>query len=172
MVKKYTLLPRTNPNSRDRVKCLKCDDIKEHHAKGMCYDCYRKYAWARKKIVCSNCKRERFHKAFGLCGGCHTRLHHYEKTLRYNAKKYHDIDYELSKEITRQCASCGFSKVVQLHHLDGNTKNNERENIVEAIERISKALGSRLKEIIIVDDNSPDETWKIVKKSMETRTSF
>ena len=130
MVKKYTLLPRINPNSRDRVKCLKCDEIKEHHAKGMCFDCYRKHAWIRKKIVCTNCKRERYHKAFGLCGGCHTRLHHYEKTLRYNAKKYHDIDYELSKEITKECSSCGFSKVVQLHHLDGNTKNNERENIV------------------------------------------
>lgn len=40
---------------------------------------------------------------------------------------------------------------------------NERENIVEAIERISKAVGPRLKEIVIVDDNSPDETWKLVE---------
>src|SRR3989338_7397141 len=38
---------------------------------------------------------------------------------------------------------------------------NERENIIEAIDRISAAVGSRLKEIIIVDDNSPDETWKL-----------
>ena len=41
---------------------------------------------------------------------------------------------------------------------------NERENIVEAIERISEAVGSRLKEIVIVDDNSPDETWKVVEE--------
>lgn len=41
---------------------------------------------------------------------------------------------------------------------------NERENIIEAIERISKAVDSRLKEIIIVDDNSPDETWKVVEE--------
>ncbi len=41
---------------------------------------------------------------------------------------------------------------------------NERENIIEAIERISKAVGSRLEEIIIVDDNSPDETWKLVEE--------
>ena len=33
---------------------------------------------------------------------------------------------------------------------------NERDNVPEAIERISKALGSQLFEIIIVDDNSPD----------------
>ncbi len=41
---------------------------------------------------------------------------------------------------------------------------NERENIVEAIERISQAVGPRLKEIVIVDDNSPDETWKLVEE--------
>ena len=41
---------------------------------------------------------------------------------------------------------------------------NERENIIEAIDRISAAVGSRLKEIIIVDDNSPDETWKLVEE--------
>src|SRR3989344_1997918 len=41
---------------------------------------------------------------------------------------------------------------------------NDRENIIEAIDRISAAVGSRLKEIIIVDDNSPDETWKLVEE--------
>lgn len=41
---------------------------------------------------------------------------------------------------------------------------NERENIVEAIERISKSLGKNLLETIVVDDNSPDGTWKIVQK--------
>ena len=40
---------------------------------------------------------------------------------------------------------------------------NERENIVEAIERLSAALGKDLHEIIIIDDNSPDGTWKIVQ---------
>ena len=41
---------------------------------------------------------------------------------------------------------------------------NERENIEEAIERISNALGKKLLEIIIVDDDSPDETWKLIKE--------
>ncbi|MAF99536.1 MAG: dolichol-phosphate mannosyltransferase [Nanoarchaeota archaeon] len=40
---------------------------------------------------------------------------------------------------------------------------NESENIKEAIERIHKALGNQLHEIIVVDDNSPDLTWKIVE---------
>ena len=40
---------------------------------------------------------------------------------------------------------------------------NESENIVEAIKRVSKSLGKQLYEVIVVDDNSPDETWKIVQ---------
>jgi dolichol-phosphate mannosyltransferase len=41
---------------------------------------------------------------------------------------------------------------------------NESENIKEAIERIHAALGDQLLEIIVVDDNSPDGTWKIVEE--------
>ena len=41
---------------------------------------------------------------------------------------------------------------------------NERENIAEAIERVTKTLDDNLLEIIIVDDNSPDETWKLVEE--------
>ena len=40
---------------------------------------------------------------------------------------------------------------------------NEKENILEAIQRISDALHEALLEIIIVDDDSPDGTWKIVQ---------
>lgn len=40
---------------------------------------------------------------------------------------------------------------------------NEKDNIREAIERISRALGEQLLEIIVVDDNSPDRTWEIVQ---------
>ncbi len=41
---------------------------------------------------------------------------------------------------------------------------NERENVIAVVDKISKAVGSRLLEIIIVDDNSPDETWKVVEE--------
>lgn len=40
---------------------------------------------------------------------------------------------------------------------------NESENVLEVTQRISKVLGKDLLEIIIVDDNSPDKTWKIVQ---------
>jgi len=131
MVKDYKLLPRLNPNARQRVKCKNCGKIEEHHAKGYCHPCYRKFGWARKKLKCKSCGRERYHKAFGLCGGCHVRIHHYDKTLAFNAKRYHGIDnFEFYQNLTKECASCGFTKVVQLHHLDGDTRNNDLKNVL------------------------------------------
>ena len=41
---------------------------------------------------------------------------------------------------------------------------NEKDNMPEAIERLEKALGDTLLEIIVVDDNSPDGTWKVVEE--------
>jgi len=41
---------------------------------------------------------------------------------------------------------------------------NERENLPELVERISKALKGHDYEIIVVDDDSPDETWKLAEE--------
>ncbi|MDP4012715.1 MAG: hypothetical protein Q8R00_03875 [Candidatus Nanoarchaeia archaeon] len=126
----YILLPKQTPNGRPMVKCVKCGKIKEHHARGHCNWCFRKYLWTPKKITCKECGRERNHKAYGLCGGCHVRLKHYDNVLRYNAKKYHNIELEYYREITKKCDNCNFSKIVNIHHLDGNTRNNDRKNVV------------------------------------------
>lgn len=40
---------------------------------------------------------------------------------------------------------------------------NERDNMPEALKRITESLGDWLLEIIVVDDNSLDETWKVVQ---------
>lgn len=40
---------------------------------------------------------------------------------------------------------------------------NERENMPEAIERITRVLGDQLLEIIVIDDDSPDRTWEAVE---------
>ena len=122
-------IERSNPNEAKKVMCSQCDKIKEHHAKGMCYSCYKKL-WKPKKIICKSCGRKRFHKAFGLCPGCHTRLHHYHKTLAYNAKKYHGIEFAFYREVTKECDNCGFNKIVQIHHLNGNTRDNSKNNVV------------------------------------------
>jgi dolichol-phosphate mannosyltransferase len=41
---------------------------------------------------------------------------------------------------------------------------NERENLPELFERISRALRDYEYEIVIVDDDSPDETWKLAQE--------
>lgn len=46
---------------------------------------------------------------------------------------------------------------------------NERENVAEAIHRITETLGDNLLEIIVVDDNSPDCTWEVVEQLGEPR---
>ena len=129
MVKDYVLIPRSNPNERDSVKCKSCHEIKEHHSKGMCYKCYKKQ-WKPYKVICKNCDRERGHKAFGLCGSCHTKLHHYGKVKIHNAKKYQGISYQIYTKVTKKCLSCGFDKIVELHHLDGDHGNSKEENLI------------------------------------------
>lgn len=126
-IKKY---PNPNPNGRFLIDCPGCKERKEYHSKGYCYKCYKKYSWKSKEIECKSCRRLRPHKAFGLCGGCHTRLHHYDLTLSYNAKKDHNISLEKLRQLTKICASCGFDKLIALHHLDGNRKNNGDKNLI------------------------------------------
>jgi len=40
---------------------------------------------------------------------------------------------------------------------------NEKDNIVEAIQRIEKTISHYSYEIIVVDDYSPDKTWEVVQ---------
>ena len=71
-----------------------------------------------------------FIHAKGLCGGCYNTTFHLEKTKDTNYKKYHNIDPILYRKITEKCLICGFDKVVDLHHLDKNRKNNSTNNMV------------------------------------------
>ncbi len=45
---------------------------------------------------------------------------------------------------------------------------NERENILSLLEQVAKALKGREYEVIVVDDNSPDQTWKAVEEYQTT----
>lgn len=131
-----------NPNGRRLVDCRGCHKRVEHHAKGYCHTCYRKLIWKRKEIICSECGRKRYHKAFGLCDACHTRLYHYHNVKIYNIKKEHGIPWEIYKKITKECIICGFSNIVDLHHLDGDKSNINLKNLVGLCPNHHKMLHS------------------------------
>ncbi len=111
------------------IICGKCGKEKEHQAKGLCFNCYRKYSWKREKKTCERCKREMPIHAKRLCAGCYNFVFYLDENKAWSRKKLHNISPELYKEITKSCAVCGFDKVVDLHHLDENRKNNSRENL-------------------------------------------
>lgn len=127
---KIKTFPNPNPNGRLLIDCPGCGNRVEYHAKGYCYNCYRKFGWKRKLVQCKACGRMRPHKAFGLCGGCHIRLHHYDNTKKHNAHRLYGISIEQWKRVTRECACCGFDKFASIHHLDGNNRNNAENNVV------------------------------------------
>lgn len=139
---KINKYPNPNPNRGPLVDCPACGERKEHHAKGYCYRCYRREAWERKLITCRVCGRKRPHKSFGLCAACYTRKYAYDKVLSSNVKKYYGLDYDLFKKITEKCVCCGFNKVVELHHLDGDKKHVDEKNLIGLCPNCHKLIHS------------------------------
>ena len=106
--------------------CRRCNKVRIIQAKEMCNSCYKHYGTPQ--IICKECNELKNHKAKGLCRKCY--MHHqieYIKTL--NAKRNHNI---LSKDYwdkTKECIICGFDAVVEIHHIDGNHKNSDINNL-------------------------------------------
>lgn len=111
-------------------RCKRCGKEDINHAKGLCFNCYRKYAWDRKLITCKRCGREKPNHAKGFCAGCYQFTFHLDQNKAWNYQKRHNLDAKTYKEITSKCAICGFDKVIDLHHLDENSKNNIKENLI------------------------------------------
>jgi len=109
--------------------CKECGKEKEIHAHGKCYHCYRKN-YKQPTVVCKVCGEEKEHHAKGLCLNCAQKSFYYDNIRSYNVMKLHNIDLKTWKEVTKQCIICGFDKIVDLHHLDQNRKNNSRENLI------------------------------------------
>jgi len=112
------------------IKCTKCKEEKEHHAKGLCYGCYKKHAWKPKEKICKRCGRLMPYKGKGLCPGCYNFVFRLDKNKAWNQKKAYGLTYPEYKKFTKKCVICGFNKIVDLHHLDEDKKNNSEKNFV------------------------------------------
>ncbi len=112
------------------LPCKNCGETKEIHAKELCYKCYRKISWKSKPVICKHCGCNRPHQAKGLCASCFLKIFRYQYIKDANSKKYHNISPGLYKTITQTCVICGFDKIINLHHLDHNKKNNAETNLV------------------------------------------
>lgn len=111
-------------------RCKNCNRDLEIHAHGLCISCYKKLVWKPKIKTCKRCGREMRMHAKGLCDGCYNFVFHLDKNKAYNYRKWHNIDLETYRKIIKECVICGFDKVVDLHHLDGNKKNSSETNLV------------------------------------------
>lgn len=111
-------------------KCSNCNLLKEHHAKGLCYSCYRKLTWKPRIITCKRCQRELPLHAKDLCAGCFNFIFRSKENKAFNYRKWHNIDSTLYKQITQKCIICGFESIVELHHLSGNKKDNTPKNLI------------------------------------------
>jgi hypothetical protein len=112
------------------IVCKGCGKEKEHHGKGFCYNCYRKLSWLPQKKICKRCGREMPIHAKDVCPGCYTTLFRLQYNKDWNNEKRHNINVEICKNITKKCVICGFDKIVDLHHIDRNRKNNSKDNLI------------------------------------------
>jgi hypothetical protein len=111
-------------------KCINCNTEKEHHAKGLCYTCYKKINWKPKIQTCKRCQRKMAIHAKNLCPGCYNYIFHLDKNKAYNQRKRNNIDLKTYRKTTKTCAICGFEKIVDIHHIDSNKSNNTPTNLV------------------------------------------
>ena len=110
--------------------CDHCKKNKEHHAKGLCYSCYRKLNWSPKEGICKRCKRKKLIHARGFCSSCYNFVYHKDKSKAYYQRKSNNIDLKTYKKATKSCVLCGFTPIVDIFHLDLNKENNQPENLV------------------------------------------
>lgn len=111
-------------------KCTNCNQEKEHHAKGLCYSCYKKLKWQPQIQICRRCKRKMALHAKNLCAGCYNYIFHLDKNKAYHQRKSHNVNLQTYRKTTKFCVLCGFDKIVDLHHIDSNKQNNSPKNLI------------------------------------------
>ncbi len=131
-------------------KCVNCGEQKEHHAKGLCFNCYTKVLWKPRIGQCKRCGREMPLHAKDFCRGCYNFVFRLGYNKVWNQRKNYGLDWATYKKITTNCVICGFDKVVDLHHLDQNKENNSETNLTGLCPNHHKMLhDSRYKKEIL-----------------------
>jgi len=115
-------------HGRPKIECRICKIYKPHQAKGLCSTCYKREGTPL--VICKNCGKKRHHHGKGLCNSCYNTVFFYSRIKASNCKKYHNIPYSVYKQLTRECTICGFSNIVDLHHLDKDRTNNSLKNFI------------------------------------------
>lgn len=111
--------------------CKKEKDVAVYgKSEGLCHTCYKKLLWEPKSVECKRCKRMLPMHGKGLCDGCYNSVFHIDNIKIFNAKKKHNINSELYKKLMEKCVVCSFNKIVQIHHLDHNHKNDSENNLI------------------------------------------
>ncbi len=105
--------------------CRWCSKEKNLHAKGFCKNCYTYHGTP--KVICKSCGELRNHHANGLCRRC-DRRRYIEYTRNLQISKEYPL--HLYREKTKKCFLCGFNTIVELHHSDGDHKNNQSNNLI------------------------------------------
>lgn len=130
-----------------KMECRNCRKLKEINlsgkSEGLCHVCYKKLLWKPKLVICKRCNQEKPMHAFGLCNGCYTSIFQMDKVYSYLRKKRYNVSVETYDNATKQCVLCGFDKVVDLHHLDHNKKNNSPTNLIGLCPNHHKMLHHR-----------------------------
>ncbi|MEK6906596.1 MAG: hypothetical protein AABW81_03170 [Nanoarchaeota archaeon] len=110
--------------------CENCRKETEMHSKNLCVTCYKKLIWKPRLAKCTRCQIIKPMHAKGFCPGCYNFVFHLEKNKAWNQKKNYGLEIEEYKKITKECVICGFNKIIDLHHLDENKRNNKLNNLI------------------------------------------
>jgi len=110
--------------------CSNCSVEKEHHAKGLCYTCYKKLNWKPKIKKCKRCQKPRAIHAKELCASCYNYVFHLDKARAYNQRKRNNINLTTFRKTTKSCVICNFDKIVDIHYIDSVKSNIDPKNLI------------------------------------------
>ena len=109
------------------IKCQNCGKEDEHHAKGLCFNCYRKKAWKPKLKPCANCKQPKVIHAKGHCAYCYNKVFKADYYRLASRKQGSGVTPDVFAQLDKKCLICGFNKIIDVHHLVAKSRGGSHE---------------------------------------------